>query len=479
MGNAVSLRIQMKEKTKKILRSFWTDVKEAISGTEKDFTSEKLGRAIFLLSVPMVLEMAMESVFAIVDIFFVSKLGAETVAVVGITESLMTIVYALGVGLGTAATAIISRRIGEKNREQASKSAGQAIFTGSIFSLLIAGVTMIFYREILAMMGVEKETIIEHGSYALIIMGSNLVIMLLFINNAIFRSAGDAAISMRVLWFANILNIILDPILIFGFGPIPALGIKGAAIATSIGRGAAVIYQFYLLFGNKHRINIRLKDLYPDWQLIKNLLRLAAGSTGQHLIATSSWIFLVRIISMFGSQVVAGYTIAIRIMFFTLLPSWGVSNATATLVGQNLGAEKPERAERAVWITGYVNIALLGIIGLIIALMPSTFIRIFISDPEVIAYGADCLRILSYGYIAYGLGMVMVNSLNGAGDTVTPTWINIFCYWMIEIPLAYFLAVYSKMNENGVFISILVAEIAMTASAIYFFRRGKWKLKKV
>lgn len=427
----------------------------------------------------MVLEMAMESVFAIVDIFFVSKLGAETVAVVGITESLMTIIYALGIGIGTAATAIISRRIGEKEPRQASRAAGQAIITGAIVSLVLAVPSIIFYRKILILMGISEESAGNYGSFTMIVMGANIVVMLLFINNAIFRSSGDAAISMRVLWFANILNIILDPILIFGLGPIPALGIKGAAIATTTGRGLGVIYQFYLLFHSKHRIKLKLTDLKPDWKIIMQILRLSAGSSGQHLIATSSWIFLVRIISMFGSQVVAGYTIAIRIMFFLLLPSWGISNATATLVGQNLGAGKPDRAERSVWITGYVNIAFLGIIGLILAITPGTFIRLFISDPEVIAHGSSCLRILSYGFIAYGLGMVMVNSLNGAGDTTTPTWINLFCYWMLEIPLAYFLAVYSNLQENGVFISILVAEIAMTLSALYFFRRGKWKLMKV
>ena len=427
----------------------------------------------------MVLEMTMESVFAIVDIFFVSKLGAETVAVVGITESLMTIIYALGIGIGTAATAIISRRIGEKEPRKASRAAGQAIITGSLVSLLVAVPSLFFYRKILILMGISEESAANYGSFTMIIMGANLVVMLLFINNAIIRSSGDAAISMRVLWFANILNIILDPILIFGLGPIPALGIKGAAIATTTGRGIGVIYQFYLLFHSKHRIKLRISDLIPDWEIIRQLLRLSAGSTGQHLIATSSWIFLVRIVSMFGSQVVAGYTIALRIMFFLLLPSWGISNATATLVGQNLGAGKPDRAERSVWITGYVNIIFLGIIGLILAITPGTFISIFISDPEVISYGSASLRILSYGFIAYGLGMVMVNSLNGAGDTTTPTWINLFCYWLLEIPLAYSLAVYTNLRENGVFIAILVAEIAMTLSALYFFRRGKWKLRKV
>ncbi len=427
----------------------------------------------------MVLEMAMESIFSIVDIFFVSKLGAETVAVVGITESLLTVIYALGVGLGMAATAVVSRRIGEKNPGEASRSAGQSLITGAVISTLLAVPSLIFYRELLELMGVSQENIREFGSYTVIILSSNLVIMLLFINNAIFRSSGDAAISMRVLWVANIINIILDPLLIFGWGPIPALGIKGAAIATCIGRGIGVIMQFYLLFRGKHRISLRLRSLVPDWSVIRHLLQLASGATGQYLIATSSWIILVRVISMFGSQAIAGYTIALRVMMFMMLPSWGISNATATLVGQNLGAQRADRAERSVWITGWVNMIFLGIIGLVLALYPASFIRLFISDPEVVAYGAECLRILSYGFVAYGLGMVLVNTLNGAGDTVTPTWINFFCYWLLEVPLAWFLASRTPLDQNGVFISILVAEVAMTASALYFVRRGKWKLRQV
>jgi putative MATE family efflux protein len=464
---------------KALIRQILTDIREAIAGTERDFTSEKLGRAIFLLSVPMVLEMAMESVFAIVDIFFVSKLGAETVAVVGITESLMTVIYALGIGLGTAATAVVSRRIGEKDPKAASRAAGQAILTGAAISLFLAIPSMIFYRDILRLMGVSSESIAEYGGYTLIIMGTNIVIMLLFINNAIFRSSGDAAISMRVLWFANIINIILDPILIFGWGPVPALGVEGAAIATSIGRGLGVLFQFYLLFRGKHRIRLNLRSLVPDWALIRNLVRLSAGATGQYLIATSSWIILVRIISLFGSQAVAGYTIAIRVMVFMLLPSWGISNATSTLVGQNLGAKRPDRAERSVWITGYVNMVFLGLIGLVLALIPYSFIRLFINDPEVVRYGAECLRIMSYGFVAYGLGMVLVGTLNGAGDTVTPTWINFFCYWILEIPVAYLLSVTFGWKETGVFVSILAAETAMTLLALYFVRRGKWKLREV
>jgi putative MATE family efflux protein len=460
-------------------RQILNDLREAIAGTEKDFTSEKLSRAIFLLSVPMVLEMAMESVFAIVDIFFVSKLGSGTVAVIGITESLMTLVYALGIGLGTAATAVIARRIGEKKTKEASRAAGQAILTGAVISVLLSIVAVAFYKKILAMMGLEPEIIRQYGSFTAIVTGGNIVIMLLFINNAIFRSSGDAAISMRVLWFANILNIILDPILIFGFGPIPALGITGAAIATTTGRGLGVIYQFYLLFRGRHRISIRLKDFKPDLTIIRHLIQLASGATGQHLIATSSWILLVRIISLFGSQVVAGYTIAMRVMIFMLLPSWGISNATSTLVGQNLGANKPDRAERSVWITGYINMIFLGLIGIVLAITPDTFIRVFIHEQDVIQYGSEALRIMSYGFIAYGLGMVLVSTLNGSGDTVTPTWINLFCYWLLEIPLAYLLAVQLELKETGVFISILAAETAMTIAAFYFFKRGKWKNTKV
>jgi len=470
---------KLNQKVKNKINSIWTDIREAIAGTDKDFTSISLGKAIFLLSVPMVLETAMESIFAIADIFFVSRLGAEAVAVVGITESLMTLVYAVSIGLGTAATAIIARRIGEKNKEKASRSAGQAVITGTIISLVTGLPAVLYHQEILILMGLTPQVAAQYGSYTLIITGSNLVIMLLYINNAIFRSSGDAAISMKVLWVANILNIILDPLLIFGWGPVPALGIRGAAIATTTGRGLALIYQFYILARGKHRITLKPRDLAVDWPIIGNLLRLSFGAAGQYLIATSSWIFLVRIISHFGSAAVAGYTIAIRVMMFSILPSWGISNAAATLVGQNLGAEQGDRAQRTAWITSYVNMIMLGAIGIVLALIPGRFIGFFIDEPEVLQYGADCLQILSYGYVAYGLGMVMVNSLNGAGDTISPTWINVISYWLIEIPLAYFLAITLDMKENGVFYSILTAEILMTICALAVFQRGKWKLKKV
>lgn len=461
------------------IKTFFSDVIEAVSGTEQDFTEGRLSRAIFLLSIPAVLEMIMESVFVIVDIWFVSKLGAAAVATVGITESLITIVYAVSIGLATATTSMVSRRIGEKDPESASKTAFQAIITGITVSLLIGIPGAIYASDLLDLMGASPEIVTEMSGYTRIMIGGNVVIMLLFIINAIFRSAGDAAIAMRVLWAGNIINIFLDPCLIFGWGPFPELGIKGAAIATTTGRGIAVLYQFWLLFFGQKRIQLSASHFGINVKIIGRLIRLSLGSIGQNLIATSSWIALVRIISFFGSEIVAGYTIAIRIISFILLPSWGISNAASTLVGQNLGARKPERAERAVIITGVVNMILLGIIGLILVIFPAPFIRMFIHDPAVIKAGTECLRIVSIGFIAYGFGMVLVNSFNGAGDTTTPLKINIFAYWMLEIPLAWVLSMNAGMNEQGVFTAIVIAEAVMTLIAWIVFRRGKWKLKEV
>jgi putative MATE family efflux protein len=460
-------------------KSFFKDVAEAVSGTEQDFTEGKMSRAILLLSIPAVLEMIMESVFVIVDIFFVSKLGADAVATVGITESMVTIIYAIAIGLGTATTSMVSRRIGEKNHLAASKTAFQAILTGLIVSVLIGIPGAIFAGRLLELMGASKAIIVNMSGYTRIMLGGNVVIMMLFIINAIFRSAGDAAVAMKVLWIGNIINIILDPCLIFGLGPFPHLGVTGAAVATNIGRGTAVLVQFYLLFFGKKRIELSIKQLGIDFHIMLKLIKLSFGSIGQNLISTSSWIALVRIISIFGSEVVAGYTIAIRIIGFTILPSWGISNASATLVGQNLGAKKPDRAERAVWVTGWVNMILLGFLGLILVLFPEPFIRIFIENDNVIKSGVLGLRIISIGFIAYGLGMVLVNSFNGAGDTSTPLKINIFAFWLVEIPLAWILAIKAGFNEEGVFIAIVVAESLMTFIAWLVFRRGKWKLKEV
>jgi putative MATE family efflux protein len=461
------------------LRLFFNDVREAVAGTEQDFTEVRLSRAILLLSIPAVLEMIMESVFVIVDIFFVSKLGADAVATVGLTESLITIVYAISLGLATATTSMVSRRIGEKNPVKASGTAFQAILTGAIVSVIIAIPGVLFAKDLLKIMGASPVIVNEMSGYARIMIGGNIVIMMLFIINAIFRSAGDAAIAMRVLWLGNIINIILDPCLIFGLGPFPELGINGAAVATTTGRGIAVLYQLYLLFYGKKRIQLSLKHFEINFRIIARLIKISLGSIGQNLIGTSSWIALVRIISIFGSDVVAGYTIAIRIINFILLPSWGISNAASTLVGQNLGAGKPERAERSVMITGWINMILLGIVGIILVAFPAPFIGLFINNDSVLRAGTSCLRIISIGFIGYGFGMVLTNSFNGAGDTTTPLKINIFAYWLIEIPLAWILAIKSGMSENGVYVAIVIAETIMTLTAYLVFRMGKWKLKEV
>ena len=461
------------------LKILWQDVKEAISGTERDFTTTKLGRAIFILAVPMVLEMIMESVFAVVDIFFVSRLGADAVATVGITESVMTVVYAIGVGLAMATTALVSRRIGEKKKKEASVVAFQAILVGVIISLLIAIPGVLYAKSFLKLMGATNEMAEEGYMFPAIMFGGNVVIMLLFIINSVFRSSGDAAISMRVMWLANIINIILDPLLIFGIGPFPELGLMGAAIATTIGRGLAVIYQFYLLFKGKYRIRLYLESIKVKIEVMLNLLKISAGGIFQNLIATSSWILLVRIIAVSGSEAIAGYTIAIRIIIFLLLPAWGLSNAAATLVGQNLGAKQPERAEKSVWITAYVNMVFMGTMGVIMAVFPEFFIRLFIQDLVVVQNGVQALRIISFGFLFYGLGMVLVQGFNGSGDTTTPTKINLISFWLIEIPLAYFLAIVLNMGLTGASIAIVCAESVLAITAWYLFRKGKWKLRKV
>lgn len=455
--------------------TLWADIKASIAGNDQDFTEGKLGRAILLLSIPMVLEMAMESVFAIVDIFFVSRLGADAVATVGITESLITIVYAIGIGLSMGTTAMVARRIGEKDKIGAAKSAVQAIIVGFLVSLPISLLGIFYAKDLLRMMGAEPVIVETMYSYTTIMIGGNVVIMLLFVINAIFRGAGDAAISMRVLWLANGLNIVLDPILIFGIGFIPAFGVKGAAIATVIGRGIGVLYQLYLLSKNQTRITIIKETLVVQWDIMKRLIRLSLGGIGQFIIATSSWIGLVRILAEFGSITVAGYTIAIRIFIFSILPSWGMSNAAATLVGQNLGAQKPDRAEKSVWTTAIVNMVFLSLVGIIFYIFADSLIALFSNDPEIIRIGAKCLRIISYGYVAYAFGMIIIQAFNGAGDTTTPTIINFICFWLIEIPLAYFLAMELGFKQDGVFYAIVVAESLLGVIGFIIFRQGKWK----
>ncbi|MCY1634384.1 MATE family efflux transporter [Marinifilum sp. D737] len=460
-------------------RQLFNMIKDSLSGEEKDYTNGRIGKALFMLAIPMVLEMIFESVFAIADILFVSQLGKDAVATVGITETITTIVYAIGFGLSMATTALVARRVGEKKFEKAAKVSAQAIVTGAIASVFIAIVGVFFSKDLLRLMGANSTIVNEMSGYTSIILGSNLIIMLLFINNAIFRSAGDAALSMRVLIIANGLNIILDPLLIFGLGPIPAMGVEGAAIATSIGRGLAVVYQFVLLFKGSGKIHIKLEHFTLRWKTIKKLIKLSVGGIGQNIIATSSWIGLMRIMAEFGSAAIAGYTIAIRILIFILLPSWGLSNAAATLVGQNLGANQSERAEKSVWAAGRINVVFLGLIGVIFFLFPAYFIELFTDDQGILINGIQALKIISCGFIFYGMGMVLLNSINGAGDTQTPTLLNLISFWIVEIPVAYLLAIQFGWNQKGVFYAIIIAEAVLTLIALYWFKTGRWKLKKV
>ena len=461
------------------IKEVWQDIREAVAGTERDFTKTSIGKAIFILSVPMVLEMIMESVFAVVDIFYVSKLGADAVATVGITESVMTIVYAVGGGLSTAATALVARRIGEGDKREAGVAAFQAILLAIFVSLLFSLPGIIWARHFLRIMGASEEMIREGYMYPAIMFGSSGIVMILFIINAVFRSSGDAAISMRVMWVANLINLALDPLLIFGWGPVPAMGIKGAAIATLIGRSVAVVYQFVLLFRSHHRIHLTWQSMRLQWSVMLSLLKVSAGGILQNMIATSSWIILIRIISVFGAAALAGYTIAIRILLFALLPAWGISNAAATLVGQNLGAGFPERAERSVRITTIVNMAVMGLVSIGIIFNSESLIRIFIADPEVIKQGAHALHIVSYGFVFYALSMVMVQGFNGSGDTLTPTLINFVCFWLIEIPLAWALAIWLDMGLTGASLAIVIAESLLAVIAWWLFRKGKWKLQKL
>jgi len=459
--------------------TLWQDIKDSLSGTERDFTKGRIGRAILVLSIPMVLEMMMESVFAVVDIFFVSKLGPDAVATVGITESLLTLLYAIAIGLSMGTTAIIARRTGEGNPEGASVAAVQAIIAGLVISLPISLAGIFFAPDLLRIMGANEVMISEQYMYTGIMFTTNLVIMLIFINNAIFRGAGDATIAMKALWLANGINIILDPVFIFGFWFIPEFGIAGAAIATTIGRGIGVIYQLVKLNGDTSRIRILRKTIRVHKEVMMRLFRLSLGGIGQFIIATSSWIGLVRIMAEFGSVSLAGYTIAIRVLVFSILPSWGMSNAAATLVGQNLGANQPERAEKSAWFSAWINAAFLTCIGIIFNLYPQFFIELFTADAAVIDIGVRSLKIISYGYLIYGFGMVMIQAFNGAGDTKTPTIVNFFCFWLLEIPLAYFLAITLGWAEEGVLYSIVIAEVMLGIISIVLFKKGTWKNTQV
>ena len=461
------------------LPSLWSSVREALRGSHQDFTAGSLNRAILLLAIPMVLEMVLESLFAVVDVFWVGRLGSDAVATVGLTESLLSLVFAVGLGLSLSTTAMVARRIGEKDPPGAAVAGVQAIALGLAISALM-GIPCFFYApQLLRLMGASPQIVAVGSGYARIALGGSGAIMMLFLNNAIFRGAGDAAIAMRLLWVSNIINLVLDPCLIFGWGPFPKLGVTGAALATFTGRSIGVLYQFYRLLRGSERIRILRQQIRLNFSVLWRLLRVSFTGILQFAVAHVGWIGLIRIVSIFGSAALAGYTIAIRIVIFVILPSWGLSNAAATLVGQNLGAKQPDRAEKSVWRTGFYNMLFLGGIGVVFIIFAEPIVRLFTHDPEVLPFAASCLRILSFGNVAWAYGMVMLQAFNGAGDTITPTLVNFVGFWLLEIPLAYFLAIPVGMHSNGVFLSIVIAEAFIAVVSVILFKRGRWKRQQI
>jgi putative MATE family efflux protein len=460
---------------KKLIQYFWI----AVSGKETEFTSGSIRKAIFMLSIPMILEMLMESIFALVDIAYVSSVSVNAVATIGLTESVITLVYALAIGLSMAATAVVARRIGEKDVQGARIAAVQAISLGVMISIVIGIIGILYAKDILALMGGEPDLIEEGYGYTKFMIGGNITVVLLFLINAIFRGAGNASIAMWALVLSNGLNIILDPMFIFGFGPIPEYGVMGAAIATNIGRGSAVIFQLGILFFGWGKIKLVLQDLVINLKVMVNLIKVSLGGIAQFLIGTSSWIFLMRIMSEFGSEVLAGYTIAIRVMMFTLMPSWGMSNAAATLVGQNLGAKQPDRAEISVWKTGKYNAIFMGIVSLVYLIFAKSIITWFNATPEVVKSGALCLQVIAAGYIFYAYGMVVSQAFNGAGDTRTPTKINLISFWLFQLPLASTAAIVLEWGAVGVFVAITLAEVVLAIIAMVWFKKGNWKQVQV
>jgi putative MATE family efflux protein len=460
--------------------SIFSLFKQALRGDQQDFTEGSIDRAIFLLSVPMVLEMSMEALFAVVDVFYVSLLNDnDALATVTLTESVLTLVYSLAMGLSMGATAMVARRVGEKDEKAAGVAAVQALYIGLAISILITFVGLFFSKDLLRVMGANQNIINNCSGYTSWMLTGNITIVMLFLINGVFRGAGDASLAMRALIISNGLNIILDPIFIFGFGPIPALGVEGAAIATNIGRGTGVLYQVYHLVKGKGLVKIHAENFRVNWKIIGSLLNVSAGGTGQFLIGSASWIFLVRIMSSFGSVALAGYSIGIRVIVFAILPAWGMANAAATLVGQNLGAGKPDRAEKSVWRTGFINMLFLAGITVVFLLFAKPIVDLFTDDEAVLINGTRCLQIVSLGYIFYAYGMVVSQSFNGAGDTRTPTILSFVGFWVFQIPFAYFLAKTLEIGPNGTYIAIVTAESAMAIAGILLFRRGKWKTVKI
>ncbi|MGI8785541.1 MAG: MATE family efflux transporter [Acidobacteriota bacterium] len=459
--------------------TFWKDLGEAVRGSQQDFTDGSISRAVAMLAVPMVLEMALESVFGILDMLWVGRLGADAVATVGLTEAMLTILFAIAMGLSMGTTATVARRIGEKNPEGAAVAAVQGIAAGIGISVLFGVIGFLYAPKLLGLMGATPGMIAVGSGYSTLMLGGSITIFLIFLINGVFRGAGDAAVAMRSLWIANAVNIALDPCLIFGLGPFPEMGVTGAAVGNVVGRGVGVCYQFWMLWRQRGRIVIHAKHLRLDFDVMVRLLRVSVGGTIQFLIATASWLGMVRIIAVFGGAALAGYTIAIRIIIFAILPSWGMSNAAATLVGQNLGAGKPERAEKSVWVAALCNMVFLGLVSVVFIVFARPLIGLFTNDAAVVSFGVASLRYISYGYVFYAYGMVMVQAFNGAGDTFTPTVINFGCYWLFQIPLAYWLALKMGLGADGVFVAIPIAESALAVVAILAFRRGTWKTQTI
>ena len=460
------------------LYTFLSLFKQALQGEHQDYTRVSIRKAVFMLAIPMIMEMIMESVFAVVDLYFVGHLpnASNAIQTVGLTESVLTIIYSLAIGISMAATALVARRIGEKNPEGAAHAGAQAILLSVFITVLISIAGFIYADDILRIMGAEEDTVRDGTTYTRIMMGGSLVIMLLFMINGIFRGAGDASMAMKSLWLANLCNILLCPILIRGLGPIPAFGLTGAAMATTIGRGIGVAYQVYHLFKGSSVVRIKLRHFNWDGPMIKSVVNIASPGTLQFIIASCSWIFLAKMVAdSGGDEASAGYQTALRVIMFFILPAWGLSNAAATLVGQNLGAKQPGRAEDSVLKTAKYNIIFMAIVTLLFLAFPQYIISFFTSDVRVQDYAVTAMRIISAGYIFYGIGMVMNNAFNGAGDTWTPTWINLFGFWLFQIPLAYVLAIVLNMGPLGVFIAIPVAETSISIAAYILFRRGKWK----
>ena len=453
-------------------------VRESLRDNETEFTSGPVGHALGLLAIPMMLEMLMESIFVVVDIAFVSRLGTDAIAAVGITEAIITVLYAVAVGLGIGVTAMVSRRIGAGKRNEAADVTGQAIWIGLVFAVLVGTSGAFFAEDLLNVMGASASVVETGAGYAAVLLGGSASIIYIFLLNAAFRGAGDATVALRSLWLANGINIILDPCLIFGLGPFPEMGVTGAAVATTIGRSTGVIYQLWYLFDGRGRLDFQLHNLRLVPQLALRMLRISIGGVSQFLISTSSWIVLMRIVALYGSSAVAAYTVALRVLEFIWLPAWGLGNAAATLVGQNLGAGETERAEKSAWCAARFNTIFMTIVGLVMLLFAPGIANFFSNEPVVVQLTTSCLRILGIGFPVYGIGMVIIQSLNGAGDTVTPTVTNLICFWIVQIPLAHWLATTAGLGPNGVFIAIVVSESLLTLLAVMVFRRGRWKLQK-